>query len=320
MIEKDIRPKELFEHYLALCRRDAEKLKKTAFVDVECPGCGGGDARPQFEKDGFKYVICKSCGSLYCSPRPTVADLNAFYADSLSSRYWSETFFPAVAEARRKQLFEKKARQIYLFLNETGFVPRNICDAGAGYGILLEELRTFYPEAELAAIEPNPSLASTCRSKGFATLATTVEHASRWSSRFDLAISQEVLEHAHSPYDFTRALSGILKGGGYCLTTCLGYEGFDVLSLQDKSNSVFPPHHLNFLSISGFEMLFRRVGFHDIVISTPGELDIDIVANSPFCTEFVRVLVARGEEASRDFQNLLQKHRLSSHVWIYAQK
>jgi len=53
MIEKDIRPKELFEHYLALCRRDAEKLKKTAFVDVECPGCGGGDARPQFEKDGF---------------------------------------------------------------------------------------------------------------------------------------------------------------------------------------------------------------------------------------------------------------------------
>ncbi|OQX91517.1 MAG: hypothetical protein B6D58_07680 [candidate division Zixibacteria bacterium 4484_95] len=92
------------------------------------------------------------------------------------------------------------------------------------------------------------------------------------------------------------------------------------MTLQEHSNSVFPPHHLNFLSIKGFKKLFQRAGFTYIDIWTPGVLDVDIVKNNPMVDEFTRVLVSRGEKAVMEFQSFLQKYQLSSHVWVLARK
>ncbi len=43
------------------------------------------------------------------------------------------------------------------------------------------------------------------------------------------------------------------------------------------SNSVSVPHHLNFLSVCGLEEMFDRAGFIDVVVKTPGQLDVELV-------------------------------------------
>jgi SAM-dependent methyltransferase len=312
----------LFEEYLRLSRIDAKAMTDAGRVGVSCQGCGGEDAVPHLEKNGFPFLLCPDCGTLFCSPRPNEASLEKLYADSPSARFWARRFFPAVAEARRERLFRPKAQRVAALLKETAldFTPKTICDVGAGYGIFLEELAPHFPQASLCAVEPGENLACTCLEKGFETLCVPVENAEQWAGRFDLLLCSEVIEHVFDTAEFLSGLGTLLRPGGYCLLTGLGYEGFDILTLQERSNSIFPPHHLNFLSVGGFQRLFERCGFERAHVTTPGQLDVDIVLNSGIDSEFLRVLSSRGPEAVADLQALLQKHKLSSHVWVLAQK
>lgn len=321
MKEADIRPKELFDHYLFLSAQDAEQFDRSQFAEVPCPGCGVLSNDCWFQKNGFTYRLCSSCGTLYCSPRPSVRQLDTFYHDSPSAQFWADKFFPAIAEARRARLFRRKAHQIgQLFESAHRRSPKSICDVGAGWGLFLDELRVIFAQASMTAVEPNPSMADRCREIGLRTVQAQLGDPQLASQQFDLVVCQEVVEHVFSPTEFLADLFQITAPGGQCLVTTLGYEGFDILMLQEHSRSVFPPHHLNFLSISGFENVFTRTGFESVEVWTPGLLDFDIVAGSGVESEFVRVLQARGEDSVEDFQAFLQRNRLSSHVWILAER
>lgn len=318
MKESDIRPKELMDEYIALSLRDAQSMDRTQFVEISCPGCGGLDLHPKFLKENFEYKQCNLCQSVFCSPRPSNNTLNSFYEKSASSAYWAKVFFPQVAEARREKLFRPKAQKIAELVNRTGLKKElKICDVGAGYGIFLEELRQALPGALLHAIEPGRELAEVCRKKGFETLEASAENSEKWAGRFDLVISSEVIEHVFSPQDFLQALGQLAKPDGIVLITGLGYEGFDILSLQENSKSVSPPHHINFLSIKGFDFLFRRANLHTRAIWTPGVLDVDIVLGSELAPEFLKVMASR-PKALEEFQELLSRHCMSSHVWAMA--
>lgn len=87
------------------------------------------------------------------------------------------------------------------------------------------------------------------------------------------------------------------------------------------------PEHLNLLSIEGIKILLEGAGFRLLELSTPGQLDVELVlratADDPTIPvpRFVRYFMEnRGIETHADFQSFLQKNRLSSHVRIAAQK
>lgn len=320
MKENEIRPREIFEEYLRLSSNDAKKLDHSVFVTICCPACDSADLNHHLKKNGFQFDICLSCGTLFCNPRPTQEQMNEFYSNSESSRYWAEVFFPSVAEKRREKLFKKKAKKIKDIIDTRCLNPQSICDVGAGYGILLEELRAILGEADYSAIEPSPILAGVCRDKGVQTLVKSAENADEWQEKFDLVICSEVIEHTVSPLDFVSSIYKLIKKDGIAIITGLGYEGFDILMLQDRSKSISPPHHIDFMSIKGFEILFQRAGFCEIEVQTPGELDVDIVLNSEIDNEFIRVLGNRGEETIKRLQKFLTEERLSSHVWCIAKK
>jgi SAM-dependent methyltransferase len=320
MKESDIRPKKLFEKYLNLSKKDAESFDKSNFETINCVSCDSPLVKLKHEKDGFKYNICKSCGTLFCSPRPSLETLNSFYQNSASSKFWFEEFLPRVEETRREKIFKKKAIQLFELINEKKIPISNLCDIGAGSGIFIEELQKIREDIFYFAIEPGEVSSKIIADKGFSVLQKSVEYSKEWSDKFDFAVSLEVLEHVNKPIDFVKSINNLLKKGGHCLITTLGYEGFDILTLGEDSNSISPPHHLNFLSIKGFELLFKRAGFSEVHVMTPGVLDVDIVLNSGKASEFVKVLKSRGDFAVREFQEFLIKNKLSSHVWILAKK
>ena len=130
MKEAEIRPKEIFDEYLKLSAADATAMleQQADFVDVACPGCGAPRGEPRFVKNGFKINYCETCGTIYCSPRPSAAQLGRFYGESASSKFWAERFFPAVVDARREKLFRPKARQICQMMSEREFLPEDVCD------------------------------------------------------------------------------------------------------------------------------------------------------------------------------------------------
>jgi SAM-dependent methyltransferase len=327
MKENDIRPETLLNRYLELSSNDAERcFANVVRRPISCVGCGGSHATQEFEKNGFAYSSCSACGSLFQSPRPTLTAFEAFYRDSVSSRYWAEVFFPAVAEARRERIFKPRALRLSGLCAQKNVQVDKVIDVGAGYGILLDEWRALHPNASLLAIEPSTVLANECRAKGLDVVEDMAENVTGYQNYADLVVCFEVLEHVYDPLAFVRTLVNLARPGGYVFISTLGVDGFDIQVLWEKSNSIFPPHHINFLSVNGFKHLFERAGLEDITVTTPGVLDVNIVQNAakkdPAILQdqrFIRHLLANDETAA-SFQEFLSGNLLSSHTWVFGKK
>ena len=327
MREHEIRPEALLKRYLELSAEDASECFGDATrAAVACVACGGSDGSFQFEKHGFAYVRCAACGTLFLSPRPTSAAFEAFYRNSESSRYWAEVFFPSVAEIRREKLFRPRVDRLARVCRERDVRVKRLVDVGAGYGIFLDEWRAQFPQTELLAVEPSASLARECRSKGLTVVEEIVENVTGHEGSADVVTCFEVLEHVHTPLEFVGVLKGLARAGGYVCVSTLCVDGFDLQMLWEKSTQISPPLHINFLSVRGFERLFARAGFEDIVVTTPGELDVDIVRNGAerdpgilVGHRFLQAVLARDSTSVR-FQEFLSANQLSSHAWITGRR
>jgi 2-polyprenyl-3-methyl-5-hydroxy-6-metoxy-1,4-benzoquinol methylase len=324
MKEADIRPQELFNRYLELCDRDAERFfaDRSAFVEIACPACGSDNQELGLEKLAFKYNVCMNCGSLFASPRPSRGMMETYYRESEAAKFWVTDFFKVTEDARRKALFEPRARLISETVARYGVPdPGTLVDIGSGYGIFLEEMAKLKVFDSIVAIEPSPHLASVCRDKQFPVVEKPVEALDFGEVQASWVTAFEVLEHVFDPREFMAAVRRIVAPGGFCLFSTLTVTGFDIQVLWEHSKSVQPPMHLNFLSLGGLELAARNAGFEVIELSTPGRLDVDIVYNTVTenprieLPKFVRQLVFRTPQETRDaFQQFLQAHRLSSHV------
>lgn len=330
MKEADIRPKELFDRYLALCRSDIERFfgDDSGFESVSCPACAsdrlGTDG---FTKLGFRYEECADCHSLYVTPRPSAATQAAFARDSEASRFWSTHFYRETAEARREKIFRPRAELVRQLVTE-GEVPRTdtFADVGAGYGMFLEEVSSLGVFERVIGIEPDPGLAGVCREKGFPIVESMMEDLQPGEVNAGLLTAFEVLEHVFDPQAFVAACGAALHDDGVLLFTTLTISGFDLQVLWNKSNSIYPPQHINMMSIDGLSALVSRSGLEVISITTPGKLDVDIVGNalrddpSLSVPRFARSLVSSSADVRADFQSFLQRAKLSSHVRILARK
>src|SRR5688500_17283427 len=100
MREQDIRPKALFDQFLAASREDAGLLfaDPSAFQVIPCPACGAGAVASSFDKLGFEYRECAGCGSLYVSPRPPAELFDRFYRTSKASEFFAREFYRQTEE------------------------------------------------------------------------------------------------------------------------------------------------------------------------------------------------------------------------------
>jgi SAM-dependent methyltransferase len=326
MKEIDIRPDDLLARYVELSALDAKRyFGNESSCEISCVACGAEESGKQFEKNGFSYARCYRCGTLYQTPRPSEKIFETFYRDSESSRYWAEVFFPSVAEIRREKIFRPRVKKLRQWCKEHHIHIQRLIDVGAGYGILIEEWQRMDPDVILVAVEPSAHLAAECRSKGIEVVEDVAENVTGLDGWADMVTCFEVLEHVHDPLNFIYVLKKLLRPGGILFMSTLCIDGFDLQVLWDRSIQISPPHHINFPSLKGLETLFNRAEFKNIEISTPGQLDVDIVRNAvkkdAGLLKEQRFLAALLESSAADnFQSFLVKNRLSSHAWVYSIK
>jgi len=326
MKEEEIRQRSVLNRYLELVAEDVQTIftDRGCFIQIDCPACGSKDYKPQFEKLGFTYVLCSDCGTLFVNPSPPAKLLMDFYTQSRSASFWVHDFFQPVAEARREKIFRPRAEYVRDTFPEmsTGVIG----DIGAGFGLFLEELGKLWPSARLIAIEPSAEMAEICRGKGLEAIPCAVEDVDGWDGQFDLLTSFELLEHLHAPGEFLKKVWHLLRPQGYLLLTTLNGEGFDIQVLWEKSKSVSPPHHLNFLNPRSLTMLLQANNFTVDKLDTPGKLDWDIVEGM-YRDEgvdpgrFWRLIAEQAELAAKSkLQKWISESGFSSHMRVVARK
>ena len=269
-------------------------------------------------------MTCKSCSKLFVNPRPSIETLRQFYVESQSDNFWVNGFFEPVAEARREKIFRPRAQ--YLVERFGPDQEWTIGDIGAGFGIFIEELRHFWPGGHFVAIEPSKGQANICRDKGIQVECCLLEEVKGYDNSFDLLVAFELFDHLHSPKDFPGKVHNLLKQGGLFLMTTLNGQGFDILMLWDRSKSFLPPLHLNYFNPRSIEILVRNYGFNIEEISTPGQLDWDIVEGMILregvdIGRFWKFLAeSKKVEAKESLQDWIAKYQFSSHMRVLAKK
>jgi len=327
--EDEIRPDDVFEAFLSLCAEDAESFfRADDFMDVACPGCASADVEDHFVKHAFKYNHCGSCGSLYVSPRPTPAAMERYYRDSKSQLFWFEEVLKKTGKQRKAKIMLPNVNRVGGILESLGAKPACALDVGSANGAFLTEWQKQHPDTKLLGIEPGPESAQKCRDLGITVFEGMVEdEAAKPEVEGDLVTCFEVIEHVQNMDRFAKAMYDVTAKDGVAILSGLGADGFDIQILWEKSRSLMPPHHLNFLSIKGMKTLFSKVGFKKVDVITPGRLDVQIVKKSiergvvpTRMSHFEKLLLSKDQEVLDALQKFLADNKLSSHVWLICQK
>ncbi|MEE9276764.1 MAG: class I SAM-dependent methyltransferase [bacterium] len=327
MKEYEIRPKATFDEFLEISLREADRLfpDKSAFVEIRCPACDSPDSRPEFSKCGFGYKCCPACGSLFMSPRPRPEAMDAYYRDSEAMSHWARVFYKETEAVRREQILRPRAGLAGEWAEKLG-LRGPFVDVGSGFGVLLEEVRDLRVFEKVIGVEPSAELAALCRKRGFEILERKAEEVGDREVEAVFATSFEVIEHVFDPAEFLGAIRRLLRPGGVVLFTTLTISGFDMLELWAESKSIFPPHHVNLMSTRGIRKMVERSGLELLDLSTPGQLDVDIVRNmlegNPGLpvSRFAREISGASEEIREGFQEFLRENLLSSHVRVVARR
>ncbi len=296
--------------------------RRDRFVAVPCPACQATEHERRWGKYGLDYLRCGACGTVYVSPRPDPALLDEYYRSSSNYEYWNTVVFPASEEARRERIFRPRAERAVELARRHGAGTGTLLDVGAGYGTFCEEVRALAAFERVIALEPEPHLAETCRTKGLEVIEAPVERAAL-EAGVDVLTSFEVIEHLFSPREFVERCAAVLRPGGLLMITCPNVHGFDVEVLGEASATV-DAEHLNYLHPASLGALLERSGFTVVETQTPGRLDAELVRKKVLAGEVSldgqpflrRVLLDEWDRVGDAFQDFLAAQGLSSNMWV----
>lgn len=336
MREREIRPKGLHNKILSLSKKDTIRFmlpQKKQFKKVKCPACGSNKRKFAFKKFGMDYVTCDFCYTLYLCPRLNELNMNKIYNQMESVLYWETDFYKKTMNARRETMFVPRAQKVIEVSKK--FLPMKIkkprlIDIGCGYGIFLEEIKKGNFFNDIIGVEPTKSLAEATKSRGFKVVEQWIDNKNVDSIGYKASVLTcfEVLEHVNDPLIFLNTFSKLLNFGGLFMLSFPSISGLDTQLLWNKSNTIYPPHHINLFSVEGIKNLIKRTNNLELVdLSTPGKLDLDIVYNAykegvvqSLGHFFDYIFWRQDQKLLKDFQNFCSKNYLSSHVFLILKK
>jgi len=319
--EIDFKPNELFGTYIQATENDvgAYIAKPGVLKGTNCPACQTKKDTKAFSKFGLDYYECKDCGTLYVAPRPTDEAIDHYYKHSRASKYWNTTLSKGTELKRRQKIVQPRLQWVADTVREyikdaTSYIDINTRSSLVADGI--GELDIFKEKMLI-----NPLFSNTDKYKNKLKVNEKPISSFMKMETADAVSLFEVIDRTSDIATLLGCVNRILKVGGLCFITTLSISGFDLQVLRQRSNSILPPDRINVFSLEGIDLLFKKYGFECLELSTPGLLDVEIVAsalkNNPSLElpSFIKYLIAkRGMGAHQAFQEFLQANRLSSYV------
>ena len=328
--EVDLKPLDLLIQYIDLTRQDVDRwlIKDQQLESCPCPGCGGLSICSQFKKFELQYKECSSCHTLYISPRPDDVVINNYYRQAKSVLFWRQQLLNRTNQKRKEKIIKPRFRWILDSTQE--FLPdaKHLADLNTNQYGYIEELaltRQFRRKTLINPFVQTENFISNIPD------AVNIISEPWWEvglkEEVDVVSIFEVSDRTSNVDELFGKLSKILRPRGLCFMTAILISGFDLQILWERSENLYPPDRLNVFSIEGLKILFERHGFECLELSTPGILDVEIVAKvfredpTIKLPKFVEYMLNnRSDEIKKAFQEFLQSSLLSSYGRILLRK
>lgn len=325
--EGDLKPSEMIRDYVRLVEEDIATFfpEDKCIRYSQCPGCLEKNISSSFMKLGLNYVECASCHTLRISPRPDDEALERYYLESSARKFWRQKLSRMTKGKRKEKIVKPRYEWILDSTQEYHSKATHILDINTNQNIVLDEIASAKLFNRKTIVNPFISVDNSMFPE-LDVILTPIDDVDL-TEDVDVITLFEVVDHTSDVEALFQKVYGMLKRGGLCFLTTILCSGFDIQVLWDKAQNLIPPDRLNVFSVEGLEALFERHGFKCLEFSTPGILDVEIVANalkkdtSCDIPRFVKYIIEnRDSSIRRGFQEFLESSLLSSYGRILVQK
>lgn len=222
--------------------------------------------------DIYKCIACKS-GFVF--PIPTEAELSNFYINANTPRELylrSLSAVDAMNEIVRGEENFPNSTVDAIRLSKTGSYftkSGKALDVGAGYGFTSRELKKLgYNVTSLEVGEASRKVFhELC---GFDALPTffNEEFCSLNSSKFDLVILSQVIEHLSFEKNPIKDINSVLKDNGVVVLAFPNFSSLLAMLLRKRDFFLIPPEHLNYFTKKTICELLSKEGFEILKVET----------------------------------------------------
>ncbi len=176
----------------------------------------------------------------------------------------AETFYEEDNEVSlKKENLERRLRNVQdrIRLMQKYFSPQDLCDVGAGEGMLIRELaRQGY--GNVVGIEPNTRAVSFAQGEGTDVVSGTLEEvAGVIKERMIHAITLfHVIEHLDDPKGALANIYESLQAGDYMVIETPNARAYSFIRTKYNHPLIYP-EHLYYFDIENLPQLLTKVGF-----------------------------------------------------------
>jgi SAM-dependent methyltransferase len=226
---------------------------------VPCDLCRADAPEPLFRRadrfhgQDFQLVRCRRCGLIYLNPRPTAAELGAFYPEDY------EAYRPAAAIAADWHIQQALARQLAA-VGRYRQPPGALLDVGCATG---EFLHVAHRGGwRVTGIEWMEVIAAEARQRyGLTVFAGELEAAPLPDHAFDVITLWDVLEHVPSPRRTLTTCRRLLKPDGVLLLSIPNLASFDRYLFGARWIGWDAPRHFTLFTGVTLTRLLHETGF-----------------------------------------------------------
>ena len=172
-----MRPKELHNKILLIREKSGVEFylkNSNDFVKINCPSCDNSNGVMQFYKYGYSHLKCKSCNTLYVSPRPTQSMLFDYYENYEAPKAWNDILVQTNNERKYLQHIPR-VRKLKEILIDSNNEMKTFVDLGAGNGNFAKAVLEENVFKNVIASDISDSCIETCKNQGLNAKKCSIE-------------------------------------------------------------------------------------------------------------------------------------------------
>lgn len=236
---------------------DAHGVLRPELVhDAACAVCGPAEARLVFEKDGFPYVRCLRCGSIFISRQLRDEVLDDFWSNAPVVGMWLDVLLTSAQLEFDRTKFESALARVEQRLGRTG----SLLDIGCSVGTFLDVARSR--GWAVSGVEPGRRARELAGERY--GLEVGADLAAVSGRRFDLVSFWEVVEHTKDPGAVLRRAADLVADDGIVLALVGGNAGSIANRMMRASSAAFDFARPWYFTPSSFEKLLESAGLRSI--------------------------------------------------------